>query len=224
MLGLTAVCVAAVLMAVWVRIGEERDDRPGIRALAMAATILTPLALAVFTLAGPLQKGWARKAGTPATLLTGSNAASTRAAAASGTAGAAGRRRAGAATSAGSTTASKLKTPFTAHLTGTARQTQESGGAIIDLALRLSGGAHGRLRIRLAGAPLDGGGLSMTGSQVDLLADGAPLLSGQITSLQGDQFVARVQDPSGSQFNLHALVNIDSNTGDVTGTLSGTRQ
>jgi hypothetical protein len=118
----------------------------------------------------------------------------------------------------------KLKTPFTAHLSGTAKQTEESGGAIIDLALDLSGGAHGRLRVRMAGAPLDGGGLSMTGSQVDLLANGGPVLEGQITSLQGDQFVARVEDPSGSQFSLHALVSIDGNSGAVTGTLSGTKR
>jgi hypothetical protein len=76
----------------------------------------------------------------------------------------------------------------------------------------------------MAGAPLDGGGLSMTGSQVDLLADGAPVLQGQITSLQGNEFVARVADQSGSEFNLHALVNIDSNSGAVTGTLTGSRR
>jgi hypothetical protein len=133
------------------------------------------------------------------------------------------------ATAPGSTASSPartlgLKTPFTAHLSGTAKQTEEPGGAIIDLRLRLSGGAHGRLRVRMAGAPLGGGGLSMTGSQVDLLANGGPVLTGQISSLQGDQFVARVEDPSGSHFSLHALVTIDSNTGTVTGTLSGTKR
>jgi methionine sulfoxide reductase heme-binding subunit len=74
MLALTAACVAAVLIAVWVRIGSEaeEEERRGVRAGAMALTIATPLALAIFTLAGPLQKGWARRAGTPASLLGGS--------------------------------------------------------------------------------------------------------------------------------------------------------
>ena len=76
----------------------------------------------------------------------------------------------------------------------------------------------------MAGAPLDGGGLSMTGSQVDLLADGTPVLQGEITSLQGDEFVARVADPSGAQYSLHALVNINGDTGAVTGTLTGTKR
>jgi methionine sulfoxide reductase heme-binding subunit len=223
MLALTAACVAAVLIAVWVRIGSasERDDRPGIRAGAIALTVATPLALAIFTLLGPLQKGWARKAGTPATLLGGSfSTASAPAQPGSSSAAGGGSR----SSSAASATTVKLRIPFTAHLTGTAKQTEEPGGAVIDLALRLSGGAHGRLRVRMAGAPLDGGGLSMTGSQVDLLAGGAPVLEGRITSLQGDQFVARVSDGSGSELNLHALVSIDSNTGAVTGTLSGTKR
>ena len=236
MLALTAACVGAVLIAVWVRIGSTSDDREhgrGVRAGAVALTIATPLALAIFTLAGPLQKGWARRAGTPVSLLGGSfRAASARVSAGSGSgrasAGSGSGRASAASARSGSTSttaaALKLKTPFRAHLNGTAKQTQEAGGAIIDLALRLSGDAHGRLRIRMAGAPLGGGGLSMTGSQVDLLADGAPVLEGQITSLQGDQFVARVADPSGSELDLHALVSIDSNTGAVTGTLSGTRR
>jgi hypothetical protein len=113
-----------------------------------------------------------------------------------------------------------LKLPFAARLNGTVTQTTEPGGAILDLALRLSGQAHGRLRVRMAGAPLGGGGLSMTGSQVDLLAIGLPsVLEGQITSLAGTQFVARVSDTSGSRLNLRASLNIDSNTGNVTGTL-----
>jgi methionine sulfoxide reductase heme-binding subunit len=211
MLALTATCVASVLIAVWVRIGSAEAERPGIRAGALAAAIATPIALAVFTLAGPLQKGWARRAGTPATLLGSSftrvstNAQPTTSARSQAPAG----------------SRSRLKTPFTAGLSGTAKQTQEAGGAIIDLALRLTGGARGKLRVRIAGAPLDGGGLSMTGSQVDLLASGArSVLEGQITSLQGNQFLARVSDTTGSQYNLHAIVNIDGQTGAVTGSLS----
>ena len=61
----------------------------------------------------------------------------------------------------------------------------------------------------------------MTGSQVDLLANGMPsVLEGQITALQGQQFIARVSNASGSRFDLRANLNIDQNTGLVTGTLS----
>jgi sulfoxide reductase heme-binding subunit YedZ len=212
MLALTAACVAAVLIALWVRIGNADPERPGIRTGAIALTIATPLALAIFTLQGPLQRGWARRAGTPASLLPKTYV---RTAAVSSTRGS--------TTPRATTPAPKhtLKLPFSANLNGNVTQTSEAGGAIVDLSLRLSGGAHGRLRVRLAGAPIDGGGLSMTGSQVDLLADGMPsVLDGHITALQGQEFVARVTDGSGSKLDLRANLNIDQNTGRVTGTLS----
>jgi len=218
MLGLTAACVGAVLVAVWVRIGASEEDRPGVRAAAIAATIATPVALAVFTMAGPLQKGWARRAGTPSTLLSSSFTPAS--ATVHAPAAAAGSRASGSSSSSTSTSANTLKAPFSAKLSGTATQTAASGGAIIDLALRLSGGAKGRLRVRLAGAPLDGGGLSMTGSQVDLLANGlSSVLQGQITQLQGNVFIARVSDGSGTRLELHVAINIDSQTGNVSGTL-----
>jgi methionine sulfoxide reductase heme-binding subunit len=212
MLVLTAVCVGAVLIAVWVRTGSSQSDRPGVRAAAIAATIATPLGIAIFTLAGPLQSGWARHAGTPVSLLIKPVAATspTTSTVPSRAAAPAGAR-------------STLRAPFAARLSGSATQTAEPGGAIIDLALHLSGGARGRLRVRIAGAPLDGGGLSMTGSQVDLLANGlSDVMQGRITSLQGDQFDARVSGNSGSRMLLHAIVNIDGQTGAVTGTLSAT--
>jgi hypothetical protein len=120
--------------------------------------------------------------------------------------------------------ADTLKLPFSANLSGSATQTQEPQGAIIDLALNVSGGAQGRLRVRMAGSPAGGGGLSMTGSQVDLSAVGlATVLQGRILSLQGQQFTARVRDATGSVVDLQANLNIDGQTGTVSGTLSGTR-
>jgi hypothetical protein len=47
-------------------------------------------------------------------------------------------------------------------------------------------------------------------------------MEGQIVSLQGQQFLARVADSSGSELDLRANLNIDSNSGHVTGTLAAT--
>lgn len=111
--------------------------------------------------------------------------------------------------------------PFSAKLDGTVTQTPEPGGAVVDLALRVSGQVQGRLRVRLGGAPLEGGGLSMTGSQVDLTAAGlSSVLQGQIVSLQGQQFLARVANSAGTVLDLRAILNIDSQSGLVTGTLA----
>jgi hypothetical protein len=212
MLLITAACLAAVLVAVAIRIA--RSDAPGVRVPAAALALITPLALVIFTLVGPLRPGWARRAGTPTTLLashsTTAAAVRTRVAA----------RRAAAKPA----TADTLKVPFSATLSGTITQTQASGGAILDLALRVSGGADGELRVRMAGAPSGGGGLSLIGSQVDLSANGlASVLQGKIVSLQGQQFSARVGDRTGSTLDLQASLNIDDQAGTVTGTLSGDR-
>jgi hypothetical protein len=208
-LGITAACVAAVVVATVYRILQS-DEESGWRVPALALTIITPVALAIFTLQGPLQHGWAARAGTPSHLLASTGRSVPARAIVPRPAR---RARPAAAT---------LKAPFNARLTGTLTQSNVQGGAVVDLALQMSGGAHGRLRVRLAGAPLDGGGLSMTGSQVDLLADGLPsVLQGQIVSLQGTEFLARVTGGSGPALNLRANLNIDQ-SGGVTGTLSAT--
>jgi hypothetical protein len=76
--------------------------------------------------------------------------------------------------------------------------------------------------MRLAGTPLDNGGLSMTGSQVDLLGDGhSTVLAGRITALEGTRFVASMSDSSGSRMQLRGNLNIDTATNTLTGLLSG---
>jgi len=209
MLALTVACVAAVAGAVLVRISRSDHEAPA-RGPAIALTLVVPLALAVFTVIGPMRQGWSRRAGTPASLGASFATASARVPA---------RAR---PTQQGSNRTT-LKTPFSAQITGTVTQTQEPDGAIIDLALNLAGGAHGQLRVRLAGTPSGGGGISMTGSQVDLLAAGLPsVLDGKIISLQGQQFDAHVSGAQGHALDLHANLNIDSGSGAVTGTLSAT--
>jgi hypothetical protein len=211
MLVLTALCVLAVLVAIWMRIAAAGTAPASVRVPALVASVAAPLGIVIFTLAGPLESGWARRAGTPASLLPKPVV------------------RVAATAPVHSSTAARpavdtLKLPFSAALSGSVTQTQEPQGAVIDLALKVSGGAEGRLRVRMAGAPVAGGGLSMTGSQVDLSAVGlASVLQGRIVTLQGQQFLARVRDASGSVVDLQANLNIDGQTGTVSGTLSGTR-
>jgi hypothetical protein len=216
MLGLTAACIVAVLVAVWTRIAHVGSDHAGLRAPVTALALITPIGLTIFTVAGPLQHGWARRAGTPNSLLARASLAPA--------AGSASAPSSGLAPAAGSSGSSALIRSFTSNLVGNVNQSQAPGGAIVELALRVNGRVHGRLRVRLGGVPIGGGGgLSMTGSQVDLTAIGlGSVMQGRIVALQGQQFVARVADASGSTFDLHANLNIDGQTGSVTGTLSAT--
>jgi DMSO/TMAO reductase YedYZ heme-binding membrane subunit len=207
MLLLTAACIAAVVVAVLVRIGRSESTDAGIRTGATVLAVAAPVGLLIFALVGPLQKGWARRAGTPLRLL-GARTSSTRPA----STGTAVVRRSG-----------PLDRAFSATLSGSVAQSIVTTGAIIQLDLRLGGGVNGQMRIRLGGAPLPGGGLTLTGSQVDLTAPGMPsALSGKVTSLLGNRIEARVSDTSGSVVDLHANLSIDQNSGAVSGTLSGT--
>jgi sulfoxide reductase heme-binding subunit YedZ len=207
MLLLTAACVALVVIATCVRVARAESAVPGLRGTALALSVLTPVALAVFALAGPLAHGWAARAGTPTKLLP--HPAPVRVSTHT------------VAPPAPRTSTVSLA-PFTAAVTGTVRQSQAPGGALVDLNMHLSGGATGRLRVRLAGQPSPGGGLSMTGSQVDLLTHGTGVMTGQITSLQGTEFVAHVLNSAGA-LDLHARLNIDSQTNSVTGSLDASR-
>lgn len=194
-LALTAVCLLAVVAAVWARIQAAAPVYGGFRQAAIALTMATPIGLAIFTLAGPLQSGWARRAGTPVRLLA-HTAPSTGSAAVT----------------------SRPPSPFSAQLSGTFTQTQVDAGAIVQLGLRLSGGANGRLRVRLGGEPSGAGGLTMTGSQVDLLAEGY-LFQGPVTALQGQEFTARVQRADGWALVLHVGLDIDQADNTVSGSL-----
>ena len=205
MLALTGACVAAVLLAVLTRIASAGSQAPEwLRPSAIAASAAVAAGLVVFTVEGPLQHGWARRSGTPASLL-------------------ARRAPSSVAVSTVSASAGHAPRPFSATVSGTISQAAVPGGEVVDLALNFTGGARGILRVRLVGAP-QGGGLSMTGSQVDLTAVGLrSAMAGRVVSLDGPRFDARVKDRSGSALLLHADLNIDGQGGTVTGSLVARR-
>lgn len=209
MLALTATCVTAVAAAAFVRLARAEQPPPGVRAPGVALSVLVPVGLAVFTAAGPLQSGWARRSGTPTHLLAHPTAPG----------------RPVSDTPAPSRAPHVAARPFTAAVHGSLSQRQVGlAGVIVDISLRLSGGAHGQLRIRLGGTPLEGGGLSMTGSQVDLIENGYPaVLAGTITALQGTDLVARVRSATGAALTLRVMLSIDQQTNTVSGRVVAAR-
>jgi predicted ferric reductase len=58
-------CAAAVIVAVWLRVGAEWEQHTRVRAGALVATILVPLIVGGWLLVGPLAPNWAARAGTP---------------------------------------------------------------------------------------------------------------------------------------------------------------
>lgn len=203
MLALSAACVAAVLLAIMWRIARASPAQPELKAAAVAVTGAAVVALVVFTLAGPLARGWARRSGTPASLLPVAGSTS-QVASRSGT--------------------RALQAPFRAQLAGSVQQGSASGGvaAVIEIRTTMSGGARGTLRVRISGTPLPNGGVSMTSSRVTLGPPSTPgLYRGQIVALQGTNFAARLSSPAGRTLELRANLRIDSSRS-VTGVVSAT--
>jgi len=210
---LSAACLAAVLWALVLRLRAAESAAPGLRAGATLLSVAAPVGLVVFAAAGPLQKGWARRAGTPARLLGSPHFVSRTVSHSVSTTAGAGNKN------------SPLAHAFHAALSGTVAQSSAPGGEIIELGMQLSGGVSGQLRIRLGGAPLPTGGLSLAGSQVDLTGPGLrSAFAGKVLSLQGGQLVASVTDAFGATLRLEGSLSIDQNTGAVSGTLAGTPQ
>lgn len=199
MLLLSAGCVVIVLVAVWIRAAAGWPEHSGIRASAVLASIAAPLALLIWLPNGPLAAGWAKRAGTPASLLVRTNASA-------------------AVSGAGSSTRSIA---FRAQVSGTLHQSQLSGGLVrVELKLTAPGQRLAALDVRIDGQPLGGGGVAMSASRVTLGTSGTPsLYRGRITALEGTNVSARVHGEHGS-LALVAELQIDPRSGAVSGVLS----
>jgi hypothetical protein len=204
MLALSAMCLAAVLMAIGWRVAAATPRGLG-RSLAAGALGIAPIALIVFSAAGPLSSNWAARAGTPSNLLpsTASTVAAT------------------------STTQSpRLAAPFNARLSGSLKQraSSESGVASVEMRMNMSRGASGTLDVTITGQPLEGGGVAMTQGSVSLGPSANPnLYTGRVVGLQGSRIVAVAQSSDGSAMRLDIDVSLDQATGNVSGTVQAQR-
>ncbi len=208
MLALTAACVLFVIVSVWIRLGVGWPARIEVRAPALAASVITPVALIVWLPGGPLSKSWARRAGTPASLLRTKSASAPAAAPRSGASDASGARSSSAR--------------FQAQVSGTVRQGETSAGMVeVHLTLSLQGSHFTSLGIRIFGTPTQGGGVAMTSSRVTLgTSADRSLYRGSITSLQGTSIAARVSSAGHTPLSLDSELQIDPTGATVTGTLT----
>ena len=191
-------CVIVMIVAIVARATAGWPDRLGARISALAGAALVPLGLLVWLPSGPLAAGWARRAGTPSYLLVASRTPST-----AGTAGANGAPA------------------FTANVSGTVRQDQSAGQAVVDITVSASGQKLSRLHIQIVGQPLEGGGVQMSSGAVTLGTNSNPAeYRGAITALEGTSVAATVRDSGGGAIRLIAQLQIDPASGSVAGTVS----
>jgi hypothetical protein len=205
MLALSLACVGAVCVAVAARLAAPATPH-SVRIGAGGALALAALALGIWLPQGPLAGGWARRAGTPAPVLT---AFAPRAP----------------ARSAAVPKRDALARPFSATLAGHIDNgTSSSGLGVADLRMRLEGGPRGVLRLRLGGQALPGGGLRMDRSAVTLGPPRDPArYSGRIQTLRNNVLSALVGSSDGQAVRLTVELNLSGNSvgGQVRGTPVG---
>ena len=208
LLVLSAVCTVAVAVAVVLRVLRTPALEGGRRLAALGAAPAVALGLFVWAGTGPLQRGWALRAGTPVSLIPG--AVRSPASVAAKPAAPVQQRP----------PATPL--PYTATVSGslTESQANSSGIATVQIEARTSGPVAGRLRATLYGAPLEGGGLSMQSSDVAYATAGAPAAyRGPVVALAGTRITAVVRDAKGRHLRLDIDLRIDPSSGSVGGTL-----
>jgi sulfoxide reductase heme-binding subunit YedZ len=212
MLALTAVCVIVVVVAVIARVASGWPGQVGLRVGAVSAAAAVPIGLLAWLPGGPLGRGWARRSGTPVSVLAKAHPATTTTAAAL-----TGHHGSGASGSHG------LSTSFQAPVSGTVRQQAGGEAASVHIVLTIAGERLDQLHLLIEGRSIPGGGVSMSSSSVTLGTSSQPhLYRGSISALQGTSIQASVSGPGGRTIALTVDLQIDSSGQRASGTVTAT--
>jgi len=212
---LTALCVVAVAVAVCVRTLPGWPEHRGVRGGGLALTAIIPIGLVLWLPGGPLGQGWARRSGTPVSLLA-STAPSVSSPAAS---------TASVQASNPGSQSSVLSGSFDVSLSGSIKQGPgpAPGLVAVKIATSFNGPPSGQLHIEIDGQPLGEGGVSLRSSRVSLgsVPPATPVLyHGRIVALNGSHLVASVASSDGHSLSLRVALAVNAGAGTVSGTLA----
>lgn len=190
-----AACVGVVVASVWWRIAVGWPRQAAVRGAALGASVLAPLALVVWLVAGPLASGWARRSGTPESLFAqpvsaGAVAPSTP--------------------SSAPTTAPALSATFAASFSGTVRRTAtDDGRDNVEMTATLLRGASGSLIVELHGRVDQRGAFEVRDGTVTLSsATGSTLFDGRVTDIEDGTLLASSVAQSAAGIDL--VIRFDS--------------
>ena len=198
-------CVGVVVLATLARFAFRPGLPSSARIAGTLAAVLAPIAILAWYQSGPAKHGWARRAGTPSTLLASR------------------RTRTVAHTTSQLVSATLPTAPFAASLTGTVHERNATGNEVVVVIRgRLHGGAGGSVRIDLRGQALQGG-VSMSASGVSYVPAGTrTIYFGHVTALDGQRVFATVVDHDGASIQLGFALSIDAARNVVTGSVDAT--
>jgi methionine sulfoxide reductase heme-binding subunit len=192
LLPLSVACAVAVAVAVAIRLAPRAPGRVSWRVGGLGALVAAGAALVLWLPSGPLARGWAARAGTPAAASTATPTAAVP-------------------------RPSANALPFgRATVHGSISQVvRPDGSASVDLALGIGRGSSRRLAVALEGTALAGGGVTLTQGQVTL-----GRYRGPVSSLQGSQLEATLTAPDAPSVELSLSLSIDRASGSVDGVAS----
>jgi hypothetical protein len=202
---LTLACVLSVAAAIAVRLRRDSPQSVQRRFGAAAVAVVSLAAFVVFALQGPLQPGWAARAGTPQTLLVSVHSPRTSSAA-------------------GATVG--LRLPMSATVDGTLqRKTRADGSGQVDIRATVhSSPSPARVSVKLVGQQLASGGLRVTGSSITFGSVAAPrLYAGAHVAVNGSDLVATLRPARGAPIKLRLILQVPAGSGSVTGRASAVR-
>jgi DMSO/TMAO reductase YedYZ heme-binding membrane subunit len=217
---ITVACVVVVVVASALRLATGLAGHPGTRRVGFALWAAAPVVLAVWLASGPLASGWARRAGTPASVLAASSAPVAAPAGDGSTATAS-----PSTTSPGSTTTAFPAGGFRARMSGTLHQSppDAQGKVTVSLVGQLSSGASGTIDVELHGVAATGGGIRLEHGTVALTGSTpGDRYSGDVVGLQGNLIVANLTNPSGAAIQVSLdFTQLDLASGTMAGTITG---
>ena len=213
MLALGLGCAAAVAIAVGARLWQQSGrSAAAARVVGVLGLASGAAALAAWLPHGPLGHGWALRAGTPMSLLVPKQTAAVVPA----------QQAPAAAPTQQRVAARARQDAISGEARGAIRQGSDANGTVlVDIALALSTPEQRRLDVRIAGTPVEGGGVSMERSQVTFGPPRDPArYVGSLVSLSGTQMEARLRPLHGRSLDVKANLVVDEQTGSAHGRIS----
>jgi hypothetical protein len=204
-------CLLVVLAAVLVRVGWTQTAEAGQRVMAALGTLVIAVGVVAWMVLEPMRPGWARKAGTPSTLLASASPA------------AGSNPAAGASPATTGTAARPIPIPFSSATRGSIRRASSdaTGVSRLTIATILPAIHNARLRVVIEGTPLADGGVAMTSSSVRLGVAGEPdLYRGTVVNLDGTNVLATMHAVDGARVSVSMHFSLDATSDVVTGTVS----
>jgi DMSO/TMAO reductase YedYZ heme-binding membrane subunit len=212
MLALALGCTAAVAVTAGARLWQATGREATARLVGAAGMLVAAGALALWLPQGPLGNGWARRSGTPLSLLVpkAAKAAATTVPLPTTPSAAA------------KTAAQAWQAPVSGEASGAFSQgTDSHGTALVDIALNLRSPERRRVDVRIAGVPQEGGGVAMERSQVTFGPPHDPArYVGRLIALDGTSMEARLVPLRGKALDLKAHLLLDGNNGSARGKIS----